>query len=88
MIIVVAAIFVALATMGYLAGQGQPAAGTAIYLTFFVSIPLGCGFLIYRGLRLTRNYGDQKFGWLCVVVGTIVLTVYSLLFIALWSIDD
>jgi hypothetical protein len=86
-VIVLAAIFVALGAINYLSDQGQTTAASAIIVGVFIAIPLGSGLLIYRGLRLTRNYGDQRFGWICVLVGTIVLTVYSLLWLAFYSIN-
>jgi hypothetical protein len=86
--IAVAVIFVALAVWAYLIGEGQAAEALAIFIGFFVGIPIGSGLIIYRGLRLTRNFGDQKFGWLCVIVGSIVLAVYSLFMVGLALIDD
>lgn len=75
--------------MEYLVGEGQPALAMPIYTGIFLSIPIGSGLLIYRGLRLTRNYESKKFGWICIAVGATVLILYYFLFISwLWSAAD
>jgi hypothetical protein len=56
-----------------------------LMMIMFYSIPIGCGLMIYQGLRIYSDTDKKSIPWITSFIAAAILAGYALFMSLLWS---
>jgi hypothetical protein len=54
-------------------------------MIMFYSIPIGCGLMIFQGLRIYSDADKESIPWITIFMAAAILAGYALFMSLLWS---